>query len=85
MHINDGFWVDNVSGQNVIVSDKVMNNTIVLTDTSLFMWNILKQKECSKSELLNALLDNFEISTVLALGDLDVFIRTLKENGILSE
>ena len=30
-------------------------------------------------------LDNFEISTVLALGDIDVFLRTMKENGVIED
>ena len=37
------------------------------------------------SAWLDALLENFEISTVLALGDIDVFLRTMKENGIIEE
>ena len=33
--------------------------------------------------MLNALIENFDISTVLALGDIDVFVRTMKENEII--
>ena len=49
------------------------------------MWNLLQNGNPTKEELLNGLLDNFNISTVLALNDIDVFIRTLKENGIIEE
>lgn len=89
MRIKDGFKVVNYHGQHTVVANGnnggKLQNTIVLTDTALFLWNLLKEKSVTKSEMLNKLLDNFEISTVLALGDIDVFLRTMRENGILEE
>ncbi len=86
MRIKDGFSVKNLQGQYTVVADNGgLENTIVLTDTALFLWNLLKAKDTSKTEMLNALLDNFDISTVLALGDIDVFLRTMKENGITED
>ena len=86
VRIKDGFSVKNLDGQYTVVKDNgVLENTIVLTDTALFLWNLLKTRDTSKSEMLNALLDNFDISTVLALGDIDIFLRTMKENGITED
>lgn len=86
MRIKDGFSLKNYEGQYTVVSDNgELENTIVLTDTALFLWNLLKQKDVSKTEMLNALLQNFDISTVLALGNIDVFLRTMKENGITED
>lgn len=86
MRIKDGFSLKNFEGQYTVVSDNgELENTIVLTDTSLFLWNLLKEKNASKTEMLNALLSNFDISTVLALGNIDVFLRTMKENGIIED
>ena len=82
MHIKDGFTVKNLQGQMTVVAEKGIDNTIVLTETALFLWKMLENGNPTKSEMLNALLDNFEISTVLALGDIDVFLRTMRENGI---
>ena len=62
-----------------------LENTIVLTETAMFLWHMLENGNPTKKDMLNALLDNFEISTVLALGDIDVFLRTMKENGIIEE
>ena len=83
MHIKDGFTVKNLQGQMTVVAEKGIDNTIVLTETALFLWKMLENGNPTKSEMLNALLDNFEISTVLALGDIDVFLRTMRENGII--
>ena len=51
----------------------------------MFLWHMLENGNPTKKDMLNALLDNFEISTVLALGDIDVFLRTMKENGVIED
>lgn len=89
MRIKDGFKLVNLQGQNTVIPDNGntggLNNTIVLTDTAVFLWRMLENSDPTKTEMLSALLDNFDISTVLALGDIDIFLRTMKENGIIEE
>lgn len=89
MKIKQGFKLKKENGQNVIICDKTINknfnSTIFLTDTAVFLWNLLQKNDVDKQQMLNGLLNNFEISTVLALNDIDVFIKTLKENGILED
>lgn len=62
-----------------------LKNGIVLDEISLFLWKLIKEKEIAKSNILGEVLKNFEISTVLALGEIDRFVRIMKENGILEE
>ena len=87
MKIKEGFELVKRDGQNVVVAKKgsgvSTNNYIVLTDTAAFLWKLLSESDVTKAQMLNGLLDNFNISTVLALGDIDIFIRTMKENGII--
>lgn len=87
MKIKKGFELADRSGQKVVVAKHgeapPQENTIVLNETAAFLWNLLKEKDVTKTEMLNAVIDNFDISTVLALGDIDVFVRTMKENGII--
>ncbi len=89
MKIKQGFSLKTENGQNVIICDKNINrdfnSTIFLTETSAYLWDLLKNKNATKEQMLHGLLERFDISTVLALNDIDVFIRTLKENGILEE
>ena len=89
MRIKDGFKLANMQGQNTVVLNNgksvSFNNTIVLTDTAAFLWKMLENGNPTKKEMLNALLRNFDISTVLALSDIDIFLRTMRENGILEE
>ena len=89
MKIKQGFKLKKENGQNVTICDKSINkdfnSTIFLTDTSVFLWNLLQEGSADKQQMLSGLLKNFEISTVLALNDIDIFIKTLRENGILEE
>ncbi len=89
MKIKQGFDVKNIDGQLTIVCDKSINpdfNVVIsLTDTSALLWDMLVKGNATKEDMFNALLERFDISTVLALNDIDVFIRTLKENGILEQ
>ncbi len=54
-----------------------------LSKYGAFLWNCVNESDHSNSELLNKLLTEFQISTVLALGEIDTFIKKCKENGIL--
>ncbi len=85
--IKQGFSLKEIEGQSVIVGDKTIkssfNTVITLTDTTAFLWNMLASGNATKEEMLKGLLSTFDISVVLALNDIDVFIRTLKDNGIL--
>ena len=56
-----------------------------MTETSAYLWDLLQNENATKEQMLHGLLNKFDISTVLALNDIDVFIRILKENGILEE
>lgn len=87
MRIKSGYELKCRSGQYIVTYNGVdsvsLNNSIILADTAVFLWNLLKEKDVTKTEMLNALIENFDISTVLALGNIDVFVRTMKENEII--
>lgn len=89
MKIKQGFSLKKENGQTIIVCDKSIHRNfssiILLSDTSAYLWKLIQEENATKEQMLNGLLQNFDISTVLALSDIDVFIKTLKENGILEE
>lgn len=89
MRIKDGYELKNENNRYVVTCNGVvsgeLDNSIVLADTAIFLWNLVKEQDVTKTEMLNALIENFDISTVLALGNIDVFVRTMKENGIIEE
>ncbi len=90
MKIKDGFELVNQDGINLVVykgvpMDKPFDTSITLDRSTAFLFNCLKSGEKTKEQLLNALLLEFDISTVLALNDIDIFVKTLKQNGIIEE
>lgn len=88
MKLKKGFILKREDGQNVIIcTDKSIgyNSTIMLNETNAFLFERLSESEQTKEDLLRLLLNNFDISTVLALNDIDVFVRTLRENGVIEE
>ncbi len=89
MKIKEGYELQNRSGRYIVVPKRAksaeLENAIVLTETAVFLWNLLKKKDVTKTQMLDELIAEFDISTVLALGDIDVFVRTMKENGIIEE
>lgn len=89
MRIKSDFILKNDKGKHIVVAvgenARSFSSSIVLQDSAVFMWKLLEQNDMSKEQLVRALLDNFPISTVLALSYVDTFFKTLKENEILEE
>ncbi len=88
MKIKKGFSLVKTNGQNVVVCDKSIikdfTSNIVLNETCSYLWEIVEKDEnITKEKMLNMLLQRYDISTVLALNDIDVFVKTLKEHGII--
>jgi len=86
MKIKPDYTLKRISEQYVIVAnspDVKLENNIVLNETAVFLWEQLQSGVSSKEQLLHALLNKFDISTVLALSDIDTFLRIMRENGII--
>lgn len=88
MKIKECFDIKNVAGENIVVcTDPSLhfNKLIKLNNSAAFLWRELKSGEKTNEQLFNFLADFFNISSVLALNEIDVFLRILRENGILEE
>jgi len=57
-------------------------NIIILNPVSGLIWEKL-QTECTLSQLVKAVTENFSIDAVTAQGDIEEFLQTLKENDML--
>ena len=81
--IKDGFELINKEGQDYICSKTDRKAEIPVSVFSAFLWNNFKDLPLNKGQMLEKLLADFDISTVLALGEIDNFLRMLRENGII--
>ena len=88
MKIKEGFLIRKVGEQAVVVSvgeaTKIFNGMIRLNDTGEFLWNILI-KGAEKEELVDALVEEYEVDRKKAGEDVERFISTLSKPGIIEE
>ncbi len=86
MKIKEFYSLKCIDGQNIIVSNNKnykMNTSIVLSEISSYLFDLLKENDMNEEEMLYKLLENFEVSSVLALRDINVFVKELKRFDIL--
>ncbi len=88
MKIRDTFILKSVAGENLVVpigsKNISFNAVITLNESGKFLWNVL-EKDSTKENLVEALIGEYDVSREIAERDVEVFIRSLKENDILED
>lgn len=87
MKIKNGFVLRKVAGMTVVTatdSSCDFDGMITLNESAELMWNQL-EKGTSLSELIQLLLNEYDIDEQTVKADVQAFVNTLKENGILDE
>ena len=87
MKISEGYLLRAVAGKNIVVSignDVNFNGMLTLNDTGVFFWNLL-QNDTTKEEMLEAVLKEYDVSSDIALQDIENFLKKLKDTGILED
>ena len=82
MKLLAGFELKTIDGTQIITGNGV---SLPVSETSALLFGELQKGEKTKEQLMHLLLDNFDISTVLALNNIDMFVKTLSQNGIIEE
>ena len=86
MKIKDGFLVREVAGTNIVVAPgarmKEFSGIIKLNETGVFLWDNLK-KETDVQKLTEALTAEYDVTAEQAKKDVEGFITTLKDVGII--
>ena len=88
MKAKSGFVLRDVVGEKILmpVGDNItkFNGTVLLNTVSAFVWEKL-QEPALKEDLLQAILDKFDIDKETASRDLDRLLDKFTELGILEE
>lgn len=86
MKIKNGFISRNVAGNNVVVAvgeqSRNFNGIIKLNETGMFLWKKLVSG-IERDDLVDALLDEYDIDRTTAENDIDSFIEVLKNAGAI--
>lgn len=86
MKIKNEYIMRNIAGDDVLVpigkTVTDFNGLIILNEMAKFIWEKMIEVE-SEDELLNCILDEYEVEKDVAKADLDEFLNILKENNII--
>lgn len=88
MKIKEGFMLREVAGSYVVVAvgkrSEQFNGMVNLNETGAFLWKLVEQG-ASRDELLNSLLETYEVEREKAEQDVDKFISVLQQNNFVEE
>ena len=65
-------------------SKELVKGYLNLNSTGAYLWNILKDG-ATKEQLINAIIDKYEVDKALAVSDVDAFILKLTQIGALDD
>ena len=84
MKIKQGFMLRKVAGNPVVVAigpaAETLRGIIKLNDSGAMMWEKLKAG-AEKEDLIQALVEKYEISAEQAAADVDAFVASLQDIG----
>lgn len=87
MHISNDFILQKVGGAYVAVpvgeTSKTFNGMVRLNETSVFLWNKLSEKDCTEEDLVNAILEEYDVTREIAAADVHRIVEQLRNSGIL--
>lgn len=86
MKVKEGFIMREVAGMTVVLAvgnaAEKFKGTITLNESGTLLWKKL-ETGCSKKDLLDEMLDNYDIDETTAKNDIDTFLKKLIDNGII--
>ena len=87
MKIKEGYLVHEVAGNYVVIKigqEAVnFNGLITLSESAKMLWELLKEEGTEVKDLVNKLLEEYDIDEETATNDTLEFIESLKKNNIL--
>ncbi len=88
MKIKDGYMLRNVAGQNVVVpigpAAQTFNGMITLNGSGAFLWKAMAT-DVSREELIEKLLEEYDVDSTLAGMGVDSFLRKIREAKLIDE
>lgn len=88
MKAKDGFVLRNVVDEYMIMPTGTnigeFDGAVVLNEVSAFLWEKL-QSSVTREELLNALLEEYDVPKDIAERDLDALLKRFDEYGLIEK
>ncbi len=88
MKIKDNYILREVAGENLVVplgeAGINFNSVITVNETGKFLWEQLSG-DITQEQLTAALLNEYDVDEITAARDVESFVKSLKDNGILED
>lgn len=88
MRTKKGFMLRTVANRNIVISigkaSLEFNGLITLNETGAFIWKKLSNG-CTYDELLNAVLDEYEVDEATAKQGIDDFLKIARNADLIDE
>ncbi len=88
MHIVSGFVVRQIAGETIAIPSgpaaQALSGLLALNGSGKLLFDLLQTPQTEDS-LVQALLEEYEIDTDTARGDVTEFLEILRQNGVLLE
>lgn len=89
MKAKEGFNLRTVCGEQIIVAEGKENidfsNIISMNETSAYLWEAIKDKEFSLEDLVELLLEQYEVDKDIASKDVAALVKQWKDAGIIDD
>lgn len=88
MKLNPEYVLRNIAGEQVVVptgsASQKINGLITLNTTAAFLWECL-EKGLSRQEMIEKMLDEFEVDEATAVLDVNGFLDMMLREGFAAE
>ena len=86
MKIKEGFILRQICGEYVVVGEGLaqvnFNKMLSLNETAAYLWDAVKGKEFTKEDMVNLLLERYEVEKERAAEDVDKLRAVWVEEGV---
>lgn len=87
MRIKEGFEIRNVCGENIIIAHGKENidftKVVTLNESAVLLWNKAVGKYFTEEELVNILLDEYDVEASRAAEDVKNLVNSWVEAGLV--
>ncbi len=89
MKIKEGFILRTICGEHVVVGEGLtqvnFNKMLSLNASAAYLWEQAQGKEFSKEDLVQSLLNQYEVSPEQAAADVDKLLAIWIKEGVVVE
>lgn len=77
------YVVSRIVGELALILDPTRDEIRQLNEVGTFIWSMINKSQYTRDDVLNALIETFEISEDVASSDLEEFLKDLSSTSLI--